>query len=94
MAGVTIQQSSGGVIEFYEPEHTSKMGMDDASIREHEEVTKVKVRICTCCSFRTLIQFKLEDILLILGILARFQRKCILPVIQIVYVFSLYTTDT
>lgn len=41
MAGVTIQQASG-VIEFYEPEHTSKMGMDDASIREHEEVTKVK----------------------------------------------------
>ena len=33
MAGVTIQQASG-VIEFYEPEHTSKMGMDD--------VTKVK----------------------------------------------------
>ena len=30
------------MIEFYEPEHTSKMGMDDASIREHEEVTKVK----------------------------------------------------
>ena len=46
VAGVTIQQSSGGVIEFYEPEHTSKMGMDDASIREHEEVTKVKVRVC------------------------------------------------
>ena len=42
MAGVTIQQASG-VIEYYEPEHTSKMGMDDASIREHEEVTKVKV---------------------------------------------------
>ena len=41
VAGVTIQQASG-VIEFYEPEHTSKMGMDDASIREHEEVTKVK----------------------------------------------------
>ena len=38
---MTIQQASG-VIEFYEPEHTSKMGMDDASIREHEEVTKVK----------------------------------------------------
>ena len=45
VAGVTIQQASGGVIEFYEPEHTSKMGMDDASIREHEEVTKVKVRM-------------------------------------------------
>lgn len=43
VGGVTIQQASGGVIEFYEPEHTSKMGMDDASIREHEEVTKVKV---------------------------------------------------
>ncbi|KAK8820074.1 hypothetical protein WA538_002171 [Blastocystis sp. DL] len=41
VAGVTILQSSG-VIEYYEPEHTSKMGMDDASIREHEEVTKVK----------------------------------------------------
>ena len=39
---MTILQSSG-VIEYYEPEHTSKMGMDDASIREHEEVTKVKV---------------------------------------------------
>ena len=41
---MTIQQASG-VIEYYEPEHTSKMGMDDASIREHEEVTKVKVNL-------------------------------------------------
>ncbi len=44
VAGVTIQQASG-VIEYYEPEHTSKMGMDDASIREHEEVTKVKASL-------------------------------------------------
>lgn len=39
--GVTIQLTSD-IIEYLEPDHTVKMGMDDASIKEHEEVTKVK----------------------------------------------------
>ena len=30
-------------INFIEPDHNANEGMDEASIREHEEVTKVKV---------------------------------------------------
>lgn len=31
------------VLEAIEPEHNEHEGMDEASIREHEEVTKIKV---------------------------------------------------
>ncbi|KAK8807310.1 hypothetical protein WA158_004069 [Blastocystis sp. Blastoise] len=40
--GLKIQISDSNVINFIEPEHTTNEGMDEASIREHEEVTKVK----------------------------------------------------
>lgn len=76
MAGVTIQQASG-VIEYYEPEHTSKMGMDDASIREHEEVTKVKASLFRYITPRTSNLFRLVGISSTVGILVHFLKKCI-----------------
>ena len=73
---MTILQSSG-VIEYYEPEHTSKMGMDDASIREHEEVTKVKVDLDSRCDCRISNPFRLAATLLTAGTSVRFRRRCI-----------------
>lgn len=37
-----MQQVGEGVFEFEDKEHDEHEGMDEASIREHEEVTKVK----------------------------------------------------
>ena len=83
---MTILQSSG-VIEYYEPEHTSKMGMDDASIREHEEVTKVKVGVDGNRKRRTSNPFRLVATLLIAGTLVRFRRRCIRRVTRTAFVF-------
>ena len=46
--GVPVAPPVQDVVHFVDPPHHEHEGMDEASIMEHEQVTKVKVRAGTC----------------------------------------------
>lgn len=41
---VCVEQNGEEIVEYIDSEHDESHGMDEASLKEHEEWTKVKVR--------------------------------------------------